>query len=68
MKDEFRCKFEWEKIFESKASNKKFMNFRARVIGGWLVKDIYFDEDKDVYSSTVTFVPDPHHRWEIIKD
>jgi len=45
--------FQWERIGKDKT-------YRARVLGGWLVRDC---------SSTgisVAFVPDPDHIWEVV--
>jgi hypothetical protein len=48
-----KLKFEWEKIGE--------WEFRAKVIGGWILKVIDCDRP------TLTFVADPFHAWEIEK-
>jgi hypothetical protein len=69
-----KIKFEWELIFrsEDKISN----TWRAKVIGGWLLRDfhcIYVDNFKTsknatrdyTLSNAVAFVPDPNHEWGI---
>ena len=59
-------KFEWETI--------DGYHFRAKVIGGWLVKAAEDVSHIDEYGSVISgrdwriamaFVPDPNHEWEI---
>lgn len=51
-------KSEWEVVY---GKQDKARVYRMKVIGGWLVKDVYFDD------SNMVFVPDEHHRWDIDK-
>ncbi len=59
-------KFEWEEISEDKES---FITFRAKVHGGWLIKDLsWFDHDEyeaTALSTALTFISDPNHEWSI---
>jgi hypothetical protein len=52
-------KFEWEIIFESDIFRTK----RAKVFGGWIVRDSACDEDGNTVS--MVFVKDPKHEWKI---
>lgn len=65
-----KIEFEWEQIYANFGSNH--FNERARVFGGWLVKDRYFLRDitspaqhAPSMSQTMVFIPDPHHEWKI---
>ena len=57
----------WEAVFETDGEYTK----RLYVHGGWLVKTVdWFDSNEDSDSSVSTsicFVPDPTHSWEINK-
>jgi hypothetical protein len=46
--------FEWEVLNGCKA----FWTFRAKVIGGWIMQS---------EQGHFTFIPDPEHKWEIVK-
>lgn len=54
-------KFEWE-IFDDD-QNFNELTYRAKVINGWIVKNI----DYDYKSTNICFIPDPNHEWEIEK-
>lgn len=56
-----KIEWEWEKLDES--------TYRAKVIGGWLVKTHNSAEGKHNWaiSETVTFIPDRDHEWTISK-
>lgn len=51
-------KFRWENI--------ELDTWRARVIGGWIVKSSHTLGDERV-SSSMVFTPDPSWGWEILK-
>lgn len=63
-------KFEWELIFENKCGEN---SFRAKVFGGWIVKDQFFSEPADIdvsdccvsTSESMIFIPDANHEWVI---
>ena len=59
--------FEWEILNHDDGSS--FRTFRAKVIGGWLVRNItWYDHDEFQASSlceSMVFVPDPKHEWGI---
>ena len=38
---------------------------RLKVHGGWVVSEWFVVKEKDVCSSTVCFVPDARHEWEL---
>lgn len=50
-------KSEWEILWG--LEGRAYCSYRMKVIGGWLVKDVYCD------NVTMVFVPDEHHRWAI---
>lgn len=62
-----KIKWEWEELDP--------WNFRAQVIGGWLVKTLeeswpapdQFGNSNHVSRVTMCFVPDPNHEWTIDK-
>lgn len=78
-----KIKFEWEEIDnnnEQKEQNWWEATYRAKVIGGWLVRHecaheyIFYsseDENHDVGEEwakrfyTMIFIPDIDHKWEI---
>ena len=53
-------RWEWEKLDE--------FNWRAKVIGGWLIKTRMFIEGKRgvVMSESMVFIPDSEHQWGIL--
>lgn len=56
-------KFEWERLTDN--------DFRAKIIGGWLVQSYYREgscETSVACSMTTVFVSDPGHVWDINKD
>lgn len=64
-------KFEWEKIHEKQNKGRFwFATYRAKVFGGWLVRNFDLTEDYDmmVTSESSVFVPDEHHQWTIEKE
>lgn len=52
--------FEWELIFDGAYDH----TYRAKVIGGWLVRHRDHWGDNEV-STPMTFIPDAQHEWEI---
>lgn len=48
-------KFEWEQV-----SDNDYKTFRAKVIGGWLVRYVGLDGH-----STMCFIEDRHYTWVI---
>lgn len=64
-------KFKWEYIgFDDKGSDVGFPRsetLRAKVVGGWLIKDVdwrMINKELDFFKSIV-FISDSEHRWEI---
>jgi hypothetical protein len=55
-------KFEWDLLVGNYQSQNKTV--RAKVLGGWIVRSIFVDEDYGVAQAMV-FIPDPKHRWKI---
>ena len=53
--------FEWDRIDD----NGNEDTFRAKVIGGWIVKAYRYGEGETAGSSSMVFVPDPHHNWKV---
>ncbi len=56
-------KFEWENILAIGTPHQATINLRAKVIGGWVLKNIYY-RGKLRYENMV-FIPDPKHEWSI---
>lgn len=63
-------KFKWEKIDDESynyGADNEFRNsdrtYRAKVIGGWLIKSEYLDKDNSAVS--LVFVSDPNHTWTL---
>lgn len=57
--------FQWEKISENEAKEAGYtVTMRAKVIGGWLVKDGTEIVGRSITESMV-FVADQHHEWQI---
>lgn len=54
--------FEWEIMDGSRDSQHR--TFRAKVIGGWIVRSCFIDEDFGTCESSV-FVSDPKHEWRV---
>lgn len=66
-----KIEFEWENLPDDCPGE---MSYRAKVIGGWIVKSIHYGSTKqennpefhpDYCSCTSIFVPDIDHEWEI---
>lgn len=49
----------WEKI-DNKGDGRPQYVARAKVIGGWLISSI---ANAAVGGSSITFMPDPEHKW-----
>lgn len=59
-------KFEWEEISSSERGFIITQTCRAKVIGGWLVKNsIVFTGINTCISESTVFVEDPNHYWII---
>ena len=57
--------FEWERIFTESDTEGIERVDRARVIGGWIVRnEVSWQE---LQSIAMQFIPDPNHEWEISK-
>lgn len=55
--------FKWEEIYVISGLSAYRATLRAKVIGGWIVKEVFFD---NVHRhECMQFVPDPTHEWEI---
>lgn len=56
-------KFQWEEIEQ----NPLGFTARAKVPDGWIVmnKTVFNDDDVNVFSQSMVFVPDKFHRWDI---
>lgn len=69
-------KFEWENLYAEENSNWDNIyseTCRAKVIGGWLIKEIVFLDKNpsinkmewDKPAISITFIPDPNNEWTI---
>lgn len=60
-------KFEWEDISYEEGF---CITRRAKVFGGWLVKNESYDSEADIFaqSESMVFVPDPSHQWSVDKE
>ena len=54
-----KMEWQWEKIDET--------NFRARVIGGWILRTLDFDAKQKLLSCSTVFILDRDHEWYITK-
>lgn len=50
--------WQWETLDEH--------NTRIKVIGGWLVHHISYNENKKHFSESMCFIPDRDHEWHIL--
>lgn len=55
-----RKKFEW--AWEALDAN----TFRAKAVGGWLVKHTVHDAKKGDVAISMLFIPDNNHEWAIL--
>lgn len=62
-----KIKFEWVRIFKTGSKDEQIMTERAKVGGGWIVKNIYNKQLKHTMKRTesLVYVPDVDHSWEI---
>lgn len=63
-----KIKFEWEIIHEKRGGGVSDVTLRAKVIGGWLIKSVYCEDDccsKGIREHAIQFIPDLDHKWEI---
>lgn len=54
--------FVWEEIYNDKYN---VSTFRAKVVGGWLVRNL--SVGYNIISESMVFVADAPHRWEVEK-
>jgi len=54
-------KLQWEELEQNQEEHAGTC-YRAPVIGGWLVKSLYFAETH-MSNGGLTFIPDPTHIW-----
>lgn len=59
--------FEWEKVTGRADIMHQQNTSRAKVLGGWILREILIVGDEATCLST-TFIPDPLHQWEVAKD
>lgn len=59
-------KFDWEDIFIMNYLDTQYATSRAKVEGGWLITNSLIFADK--LSTSLTFMPDPEHKWSIEND
>lgn len=64
-----RLKWEWEKLgFHSDDGICGVETNRAKVIGGWLVRTVAWNQPDKAQSESMVFIPDKEHQWVIIQD
>lgn len=54
--------FQWETLCEKEGIRNYFITQRAKVIGGWIVRTNYIDNEIGT-SESQSFIPDPSHQW-----
>jgi hypothetical protein len=60
-----KIKFEWE-LIQDEWGDYTFSTYRAKVIGGWLIRNtVEVDENNQSISTSIIFISDPEHKWEI---
>jgi hypothetical protein len=57
-------KFQWTVISKSGTCYNRTATYRAKVMGGWLVKDEVWPS-LNVVSTSMVFISDKDHRWKI---
>ncbi len=57
-------KFKWESISETISDSVCCATHRAKVHGGWIVKDDVYIMPEGVSNSTI-FIPDKDHKWRV---
>lgn len=63
-------KFEWEVLYSDSDSSSGERITRAKVYGGWIVKNLtwhehLYEEQSGVQSESMVFIADPNHEWTI---
>jgi hypothetical protein len=58
-------KFEWTILLGNNNTQNKTV--RCKVLGGWIVRSIFVDEDFGV-SQSMVFIPDANHEWVVDKE
>jgi hypothetical protein len=58
-------KFEWEEIARADESGAYSYTYRAKVLGGWLVKERAGARASISVSVSLVFIPDKDHKWRV---
>ena len=58
-------KFEWKTLRNYQNSLGGFNTLRAKVFGGWVLKNMCWDNKYKTQSESMVFISDPSHEWEI---
>lgn len=61
-------KFEWQELLKLGTDRISMRDFRAKVPGGWIVKEIYRNETDKIRTCTMVFIADYNHLWQIDRD
>ena len=61
-------KFEWERLVYNSYSRGGNSTIRAKVFGGWILRQLCWNKDDQVQSESMAFIPDKNHEWEIDKE
>lgn len=56
-------KFEWKTVLADRNSIG-FNTLIAKVHGGWVLKNMCWDEEHNMQSECMVFIPDANHEWE----
>jgi hypothetical protein len=57
-------RFQWEIINKSSTTHNRTGTYRAKVMGGWLVRNEVWPSF-DAVSTSMVFISDKDHRWKI---
>ena len=57
-------KIEWEQIYEDSDHVRDDITYRAKVIGGWMVRHRN-RVGEDGENCSMVFIPDANHNWEL---
>ena len=65
-----KIEFRWEKIFDEIIAGRRKSTYRAKVLGGWLIKDERWDRSEsqealETVSISTVFIQDSEHVWEV---
>lgn len=61
-------KFKYEQLVKYSTQQVEFSASRAKVFGGWVLRNVCYDSHDRTQSESSIFIPDPNHEWDISND